>query len=163
MILIRSLEAQDRDILHRLIRERGTFNEGEIRVAMELIDDTLSGRDPDYHIYCAHLYDHQLVPSRLLGYICFGPIPLTERCYDLYWIVVDQRHGRQGVGKKLLQYMEEGLREKGARQIHVDTSSTPKYHAARAFYERNGYEPVCTLSDFYQKGDDKLIFVKRLS
>ncbi len=163
MILISPLESQDRVNLHRLIQERGTFNEAEIRVAMELIDDTISGRDPDYHIYCAHLYDPQLAASSLLGYICFGPIPMTEGCYDLYWIVVDQRHGCQGIGKKLLQYMEEGLREKGARQIHVDTSSTPKYIAARAFYERNGYEPVCILSDFYQKGDDKLIFVKRLS
>jgi GNAT superfamily N-acetyltransferase len=99
----------------------------------------------------------------LVGYICFGPIPLTDHCYDLYWIAVDQRHAREGVGGRLLAFMEKFVRQKHARSIYIDTSSTAAYEAARSFYQKHGFKLACVLKDFYRCGDDKLIFSKEVA
>lgn len=154
----RSLVQQDRNDLHRLIKQRETFTEQEIKVAMELVDETLKNPETgDYHFFCAT--DNG---GSLAGYICYGPIPMTDRCYDLYWIAVDTRYSRQGVGKTLLEQMEALLDRANARRIYVDTSSTPPYRAARAFYQKNGYRQVCVLEDFYRRGDNKMIWMKDL-
>jgi len=148
-MIIRPLISQDRDKILRLLRQRGTFTEKELQVALEVIDEIL--RQPerkDYHIFCT---DDGL--DSLIGYICFGPIPLTDSCYDLYWIAVDKRFARKGVGGKLLGFMEEFVTREGA-------SSTPPSEAARSFYEKNGYHVGCVLNDFYREGDHKMIFMK---
>jgi ribosomal protein S18 acetylase RimI-like enzyme len=85
---------------------------------------------------------------------------MTDRCYDLYWIKVDEAASRKGVGGRLLEFMEEFVAREGARRIYVETSSTEPYQAARSFYEKHGYRIVCSLEDFYREGDHKMIFMK---
>jgi ribosomal protein S18 acetylase RimI-like enzyme len=80
--------------------------------------------------------------------------------WDLYWIAVDPRQARGGIGSRLLEAMETRLGV-GIR-VYVDTSSTPGYTAARSFYERHGYHAVCTFPDFYREGDDKIFYYKDL-
>ncbi|MFH1623799.1 MAG: GNAT family N-acetyltransferase [Pseudomonadota bacterium] len=157
-MVIRPLIFQDRSKIFRLIEGTRTFNKMEIEVAGEVIDDAL--RHPgknDYQVFCAVNGS-----DSLNGYICFGPIPMTRDRYDLYWIAVDERVSRQGVGGRLLEFMEADLLTKRARRVYVDTSSTPPYKAARAFYEKHGYLLACVLDDFYRKGDHKMIFMKEL-
>jgi ribosomal protein S18 acetylase RimI-like enzyme len=157
-MVVRRLVPYDRQGIRRLVEQRGTFNEAEIRVALELVEEALSNPErSEYHFLCAA--DTQ---GALTGYICFGPIPMTENCYDLYWIVVDKGCSRQGVGGKLVREMESILRRKRARRVYVDTSSTPAYAAARSFYVKSGYRPVCILDDFYRQGDHKMIFTKEI-
>ncbi|MBI4620311.1 MAG: GNAT family N-acetyltransferase [Desulfobacterales bacterium] len=157
-MVIRPLVYQDRSEILRLIEGTGTFNEMEIQVAAEVIDDALRHPEKsDYNIFSA--VDASDSPN---GYICFGPIPMTQDRYDLYWIAVDKTASRQGVGGKLLKFMEANLLKKGAGRVYVDTSSTPPYKAARAFYGKHGYRLVCVLDDFYRKGDHKMIFMKEL-
>jgi len=155
---VRPLIPHDREGIVRLLRHRGVFKEKEVQVALEVIDEIL--RQPerkDYHIFCT-LDDN----GTLAGYICFGPVPMTEGCYDLYWIAVDEKFARKGVGGKLIGFMEEFVIRKGARRIYVDSSSTPPSEAARSFYEKNGYHVVCVLNDFYRDGDHKMIFMKEV-
>jgi ribosomal protein S18 acetylase RimI-like enzyme len=157
-MVIRPLVFQDTAKISRLIRCRGIFNEKEIQVAMEVIDETLRYPDKmDYEVFCA--LDG---PDALIGYISFGPIPMTEDYYDIYWIAVDEKFSRKGTGSKLLEFMEGYLIEKGARRVYVETSSTPVYEAARSFYQKHGYRVVSVLTDFYHKGDHKMIYMKEL-
>jgi ribosomal protein S18 acetylase RimI-like enzyme len=157
-MVIRSLVAEDEPKIRRIVEQMGIFNKEEIRVALGLLDEALSHPEmQDYYVRCAvDEFDS------LAGYICFGPIPLTDGCYDLYWIAVDKRFSRQGVGGKLLEHMEDFVVKKKARRIYVDTSSTPGYEAARSFYEKHGYRVACILDSFYRQGDDKIILVKEL-
>lgn len=157
-MLVRSLVQEDRSSIRRLVSQRGTFTTQEIKVAMELVDDALRhGEKSDYRILCA-----MEGPRVVSGYICFGLIPMTDKCYDLYWIVVDKKYAGQGVGGKLLEEMERLVAGKKGRHIYVETSSTHGYEAARAFYMKHGYGPVCTLNDFYRQGDHKLVFMKEV-
>ncbi len=156
---VRPLIARDRRKIARLLRQSGTFNQKEVQVGLEVIDEALRRPEKgDYHVFCA--LDGN---SELVGYICFGPIPMTDNCYDLYWIAVDEKFSRRGVGRKLLEFMEGFAVREGARRIYVDTSSTPPYEPARSFYEKHGYHLACLLKDFYREGDHKVIFMKEVS
>jgi len=160
MVELRPIIFDDRQKIFRLLRQRGIFSHGEIQVASEVIDEALNRPEKrDYQVFCALDGDGD---RDLAGYICFGPIPMTHGCYDLYWIVVDKEAARKGVGGKLLGFMEELAAREGGRRIYVETSSSPPYEAARSFYETHGYQAVCTLKDFYREGDHKMIFMKEV-
>jgi len=159
MIHIRPILPADRNELFRLFKTGKTFHTAEINLAMEIIDQVLEQPDKeDYTILCLCLG----VDKVLAGYICFGPIPLTDACYDMYWILVDNKFSRRGLGSELVQAMEERLVALKGRRIYIDTSSTPQYEPARSFYEKNGFWVAAVLEDFYRPGDDKIIYVKQV-
>jgi len=158
-ITIRPIIASDKEKLFHLVKQRGTFNEKEIEVAIEVIEDTLAFPEKkEYYTFCA-VEDC----GDIAGFICFGPIPMTDRCYDLYWIAVDEKFSRNGIGKKLLEAMEDFVAKEKARRIYIDTSSTAPYAAARIFYENHGYRLITVFHDFYRRNDDKVIFMKEMS
>jgi len=98
----------------------------------------------------------------MLGYACFGPHPLTQGTYDLYWIVVDPIAQGRGIGHALLARVEAEVQARGGRLLLVETSSTPAYASARRFYESSGYRCEATIHDFYAPGDNLVIFSKDL-
>ncbi|OQX09383.1 MAG: hypothetical protein BWK76_22280 [Desulfobulbaceae bacterium A2] len=154
---IRPAAAADRRQIENILRNCGNFRPEEIDIALEVWDDGIRQPGVDYHLLCAE------TRGRLAGYIGYGPIPLTVGCWDLYWIAVDPAQGRHGIGSALLRAMEDELRDRNARQIHIETSSLPDYQAARDFYTRHGFTLAASLPDFYRPGDDKLLFVRFLS
>jgi ribosomal protein S18 acetylase RimI-like enzyme len=155
MTAVRPATLSDRPALLSLVEAQDNFNEEERQVAVEVIDDGLTGRD-DYRTLVAEQED-----GRLAGFITFGPIPLTESSYDLYWIATDPALGRKGIGTQLMIAMEMELRRPGAA-VYIDTSSTSGYDRARAFYEKNGYRVAARLKDFYRYGDDRILYRKEL-
>lgn len=150
--------ASDREQILAFLAQRDLFTDEELDVARELLDDVLDNPDSDYQILCA--VDQS---NTVRGYICFGRIPMTDRCYDLYWIAVDLDQARQGMARLLLDHMEGAMREQGGSRIYLDTSSTGPYQAAKAFYFKNGFTVECVLADFYRPGDDKVIYKKDLA
>jgi ribosomal protein S18 acetylase RimI-like enzyme len=155
---IRSLVEKDRaTLLSMLVRTR-SFTPEEIEVAMELIDIVL--KDPnqkDYRIHCK--VDDQ---DRTIGFICYGPTPMTQGTFDLYWIAVDPDFQKQGVGSTLLVSLEEVARAKGGRMILADTSTIPHYEKTQRFYLKNGFQEVARVPDYYHPGNDRITFCKKL-
>jgi ribosomal protein S18 acetylase RimI-like enzyme len=155
---IRSLVQKDRTRLDSILINTRFFTSEETEVAMELIDIVLKNRNQkDYQIYC--MVDDQDEP---LGYICYGPTPMTEGTFDLYWIVVDSRYGGQGIGSRLLDFLEEAVRRRNGRMILGDTSSIPPYEKTQKFYLRKGFQEVARVPDYYCPGNDRITFCKRL-
>jgi ribosomal protein S18 acetylase RimI-like enzyme len=155
MITIRPAAEHDRHSLFSLVAGISNFNPEEIELAREVISDAFASEKNGYHLLTAVDSD-----ELLLGFICYGPIPISDKRWDLYWIAVAPRQARGGIGSRLLAAMETKL---GAgTRVYVDTSSTAGYAAARAFYERHGYHAVCTFPDFYREGDDKIVYCKDL-
>lgn len=150
-------QASDREELPALLRSTGFFYEHEITVALELVDDRLAKGDrSDYQFILAD------VAGRLAGYICFGPIGMAERRFDLYWIGVHRDFNRQGLGSRLLLAAEKSMRAQGGDYIYVETSSRPLYEPTRLFYERHAYRLVARIPFFYADDDDRLVFLKTL-
>jgi ribosomal protein S18 acetylase RimI-like enzyme len=100
--------------------------------------------------------------ERLLGYICFGPTPMTDGTFDLYCIATDPGARGQGVGSALIRAMEDELKGRGGRIVRVETSAQEAYGPTRGFYQANHYEEEARFRDFYKPGDDLVILAKRL-
>lgn len=98
----------------------------------------------------------------VLGYVCFGPTPMTQGTFDLYWIASSPDARGQGVGAALVSAMEVELRGRGARLVRVETSAQEAYGTTRGFYAAMRYEEEARIRDFYRVGDDLIILGKRL-
>jgi ribosomal protein S18 acetylase RimI-like enzyme len=158
---IRPLVAADRSGVFRILESAGNFTPAEVGIALELIDEWLElGEHSGYLTYVLEARDPE--KSEVLGYVCFGPTPLTESTFDLYWIAVDKSKHRGGVGKRLLKFSEEEVVRRGGKMLLIETSSQETYGGTIQFYERTGYELVGKIPEYYKADDDKLIFAKRL-
>lgn len=154
---IRPMTIKDKLSIMQILKTTPEFKPTEITVAEEVIDSYL--KDPPgsgYHIFVA------AIDSSIAGYICYGPTPMTEGTWDLYWLAVTPELQGRGIGKVLIAFAEGKIRQAGGRLAIVETSSIPEYERTRSFYYSRGYELVCQIADFYLPGDDKLIFLKQL-
>lgn len=152
---IRPIAAKDREPLAALLRRIDTFSPPEISCALELIDLALISNE-DYQILVATKGD------AVVGYVCYGPTPMTVGTFDLYWIASAPEVRGQGVGSALVAAMEGDLRKRGARLIRVETSAMEAYGPTRGFYESMKYREEARFRDFYKVGEDLIILSKRL-
>ncbi|HPN84607.1 MAG TPA: GNAT family N-acetyltransferase [Victivallales bacterium] len=158
-IKIRKMKTSDKLGLLKLLKRTAMFSRQEIKIAAELMDSYLKNAcQGDYRIYVAEISD-----GTLAGYVCYGPTPCTENTYDIYWIAVDPSLQGRGLGGKLLRFAESKIAVLGGKMIIVETSSTKRYKETRKFYLAKLYRIGAVIKDFYKKGDDKIIFIKRIS
>jgi GNAT superfamily N-acetyltransferase len=145
----------DRDAIRSLVERTEFFHAEEVDIAIELVDERLErGAASGYEFVLAE------TGGELVGYACYGPIACTKGSYDLYWIAVDTRYQRHGIGRLLLQEVELQVARHGGRRIYVDTSGRGQYSPTRAFYERSGFACEARLRDFYAPSDDRVIYGK---
>jgi len=155
---IRPLVEKDRARLLSMLIKTRSFTSQEIDVAMELIDIVLRDSiQKDYKIYCMADGGDQCI-----GYICYGPTPMTQGTFDLYWIAVDPDFQKQGVGSHLLDFLRKGVNKLKGRMILADTSSIPQYERTKKFYLKNGFQEVARIPDYYHPGNDRMTFCKKL-
>lgn len=139
-----------------ILKRTANFRPDEVVVALELIDESLARPETSgYHTLVCDC------DGRTSGYVCFGPTPMTDHTYDLYWIVVDPTiHGR-GLGRALWEACRTRVVDAGGRLIRVETSSTELYEATKAFYAAIRLELLARVPDFYRDGDDLLMYFWR--
>jgi ribosomal protein S18 acetylase RimI-like enzyme len=160
-LMIRPLKPADRPQIRRVVVSSGRFTGEEIATAMELVDKALKeGEEASGYLF-AVMEERGKYPS-VQGYACYGPTPLTQGVYDLYWIVVDPAAQGKGRGRRLIDYVERDVLRRRGRMIVIETSSHETYSNTTRFYRRAGYNLVARIRDFYRIGDDKLTFSKNL-
>jgi ribosomal protein S18 acetylase RimI-like enzyme len=136
--------------------EAGVFSAEEAATVQELWDDYLQHGEKDYAFRVYREGD------RVLGFTCHGRRDLAEGVYDLFWIATAQAARQRGIGRALLECVEEEIRQSGGRLVIAETSGTPAYTPTRAFYLSCGYQAEATIRDFYHPGDDLVMFTKHL-
>lgn len=156
--MVRKLVRDDKEKICKILVDTKHFNDDEISIAAELIDDCLDNEDEDYIIQ-VYVSDDT---KEVAGYICYGKRPLTEMTYDLYWIAVDPNIHGKGIGSSLVKFMEEDLVSREGNLILIETSGKESYENERKFYTKNGYEVQTIIKDFYRRNDDLVIFRKYL-
>jgi ribosomal protein S18 acetylase RimI-like enzyme len=157
---IRKLKRKDRGRIEALVVSSGKFNDVEITIALELVDEVLEKGEKSGYIF-AVLADEK-DPASVQGYACYGPVPLTQGTWDLYWIVIDRAAQKKGFGRRLLEHVERDVIKRKGRMLLIETSSQESYTATTRFYESRGYHLEARIRNFYRTGDDKLIFQKEL-
>ncbi len=160
-VYIRQLEPSDRPFIEKMVISTGKFNDVEVATALELVDEALDRGEESGYLFA--VLEHGKKHPVVLGYACYGPVPLTQGVYDLYWIVVDPASQGKGIGGRLLEYVETDVLRRGGRMILIETSSQESYGATVLFYEHSGYHLAARIRNFYRVGDDKLVFQKELA
>ena len=154
---IRPMLSGDRGALLDILDAIPEFSPADVLVAREVIDSYL--QDPvgsGYSILVAE------IDKDIVGYICYGPTPLTQGTWDMYWMATSPDNQGQGIGSDLMALAESRITESGGRLIMIETSSRPDYARILRFHQHHGYEEICRVPDFYAPGDDKIILQKKL-
>jgi ribosomal protein S18 acetylase RimI-like enzyme len=149
------VKPEDCESVRRIVVSSGFFSPDEVRVAVELVEERLGkGLESGYHFLFA---EHE---GRVVGYTCFGPIACTKASYDLYWIAVHNDFRGLAIGRHLLFKTLQIIESLGGVRIYVETSSRPQYAPTRSFYSKHGFEQEAVLKNFYDHGDDKIVYSK---
>ncbi|HLL52397.1 MAG TPA: GNAT family N-acetyltransferase [Myxococcaceae bacterium] len=151
---IRPISAPERAPLAGLLERIDTFSKEEVTCALELIDAAVKG-SADYQVLVADR------DGEVVGYVCYGPTPMTDRVFDLYWIATDPKVRGEGIGASLVAAMEGDLRRRGARLMRVETSAMEAYGPTRGFYAAMKYVEESRFRDFYKDGEDLIVLSKR--
>ncbi len=149
---------EDSEAVLSFVEKTGMFTPAELSVASELIDTYLS--DPQQRDYDLVVVEN--AEGQVVGYMAYGPTPLTEGVYDLYWMAVAPGQQGRGYGKELVEWLEKKVTDAGGRLILIETSSQPKYEGTRRFYLGLDYREVSRIRDFYRPGDDRISYAKYL-
>lgn len=156
---LRPLRSDDRPFLLEILETTSEFTPAEVACAMELIDLAITHPERDEY-RCLIASDER---DRPLGYCCYGPTPMTEQTWDLYWIATKSGVRGMGVGRALMGRLEADVLDHGGRNVRIETSAKDAYGATRVFYEKNAYRPAGQIANFYKPGDDLVILAKDLS
>jgi ribosomal protein S18 acetylase RimI-like enzyme len=62
-----------------------------------------------------------------------------------------------------MDHVERILKQAGIRIMLVETSGLDQFEQTRSFYEQKGFTLEGRVRDFYQDGEDKVIYWKRLN
>lgn len=149
---IRPVTPDDTDALKAIIAATGLF-------PAEMLDNMLAGALGDDAGNGHWLTDDDAGPVALAY---FAPERMTQGTWNLYLIAVHPDRQSRGRGAALLRHVEQSLAARGERILLVETSGLPNFARTRAFYRRCGYDEEARIRDFYQAGEDKVVFRKAL-
>lgn len=142
--------------VREIVESSGFFYDFETDVAVELVEERLAeGESSGYHFVFAE------VDGLTVAYSCFGHVEMTKSCFDLYWIATHHDFRGKGIGKRLLDETSRQAKQMGCTLLIAETSGREKYAPTRAFYDSAKFALEATIRDYYDKGDDKLIYIKR--
>jgi len=155
---ISATRADEADQIMAVAREVQVFTTEEVDTVRELLDEYVAKGDASgYHFLSCRL------ERRVVGFACYGARALTRGAFDLYWIGTSSSAQRRGVGAALIARVEQNVQTMGGRLLIVETSSLPEYEPARHFYESHGYRRQAVVEDFYDEGDNLVMYTKKLN
>ncbi len=157
MARIRPTVREDHSRILDILKRTEYFTEAEVAIADELLNEYFNkSLESGYWTYTSE-------SDGVAGYVCYGPTPLTDGTYDIYWIAVDPDQQGKKIGTELLNFAENDIAGHNGRLITVYTSSQEKYLSTRSFYLKRGYHEGCRIKDYYRRGDDLVVYVKQIS
>ncbi len=150
---IRPVTLNDIPALKKVIDANGLF-------PSDMLDDMISdyfehNNSSDFWLTYA---DHEPVA---IAYC--APEKMTEGTWNLYLIAVHPNCQGEGRGTSMVRHIEQMLTKRGERLLLVETSSLAEFERTRAFYRQCGFDEEARIREFYQAGEDKIVFRKSLT
>ncbi len=155
--MIRTACSEDQSKLLAIAAATGLFAPPELEGFGEMIGEHLDSEREEEHCWIADDEDG------LVGAAYYAPEVFAEGVWNLYFIGILPSEQSKGRGTALIQHVEADLRARGERLLLVETSSLESFEPTRSFYRKNGYDKEARIRDYYNAGEDKIIFRKALS
>ncbi len=96
-------------------------------------------------------------PDKIVGYIC-GSVE-GDRGHIIS-IAVDPSYRRRGIGKLLMERIMSFYRERGIRRVYLECRVSNR--VAQRFYEALGFRRKCIVKQYYENGEDAIVYIKDL-
>jgi len=85
--------------------------------------------------------------NELIGYVTLKPFfPGYKHC-EVYWLAVKKKCQGQGIGSKLMKFIEKYAKKNGFRKVCLYTGQNMKL--TRTFYEKLGYKLINEFQGYY--------------
>ena len=143
-----------RTAIVELISESGQFDEEGIHHVLETLDAYLEGSSNG--MWFTALDDAPI------GAAYCAPEPVTSGTWNLLFLWLKGGYAGRGFGRRLVAEVESSIKDAGARLLIVETSQLPEFETARAFYASAGFTLEAEIKDFFDAGDNKLVYTKRV-
>lgn len=154
---IRDVTPEDKAALISLCQISGLFQPDELEELGNMLSayfkDSLDGE---------HKWLTDEENGELRGVAYYAAETFAYGVSNLLLIAVHPDYQRKGRGTKLLRHVEAELRKKGDRILIIETSGLDSFAATRAFYRQNEYEEEARIREYYNPGEDKIVFRKVL-
>ena len=150
---IRKVIKQDIQALKAVIDSANLF-------PSELLDDMIG----DYfdNPSSQSIWFTKLIDNQPVAVVYCAPEYMTEGTYNLYLIAVQAKYQGKGVGGNMIRHLENFLHQQKQRLLLVETSGNDEFELTRKFYHKQGYTQEAIIREFYQQGEDKVVFWKKL-
>src|SRR4051794_26206318 len=102
MTMIRPTVPADTPRLLDITAGTGLFTPADVETLREVLDEYHAENAAQGHHCSTYEKDGQVI-----GFVYFAPSPMTDRTWDLWWIVVDRQIQARGIGGQLLRHAEE--------------------------------------------------------
>jgi len=140
-----------------IARDISIFCNDELKILEGVLDDYWERRD-------GYMLFEERRDIVLLGFVIFGRIPITAFGWDIYWLVVNKLYQGRGIGRGLLERVEQYIgHQQHKAYIRVETSTRMEYCQARNLYAKMSYSQIARVRNFYGQGDDSIIFYKEIN
>ena len=152
------IEKKDKKDIEEILRSTDFFYDFEIKIALEIVDETISDGTEKSGYFWIKATDE----DRVVAFANYGKEDFSTHSWEVYWIAVHQNSRNKKLGSVLLKAVEDDVRKSGGKILWIETSGRPLYASTERFYIRNGYTLHASLKDFYGPDDPKQIYAKVL-
>jgi len=150
---IRSVRTEDLPFLIDVVSTSGLFP-GEMLT--DMIGDSLN-HDSNKQHWITYETDKPIAVAY------FAPEQMTSGTWNLYLIAVLADQQGNGIGTQLMNYIESFLWSRGQRILIVETSDLEEFELTRKFYQGLNYQKEAHIREFYDEGEGKVVFWKKLN
>ncbi|MEK7154861.1 MAG: GNAT family N-acetyltransferase [Patescibacteria group bacterium] len=133
-----------------------TWAPNEKAMVKQAVVDSLSGKN--------HRYWYVEDAGKIVGAIGVRENKYGSGGYEMDsdYVAVYRDYRNQGIAAELLKEMEQYVKQKNGRYIHVLTCDINSYTPARKFYEKHGYKKVAEIPNYYVPGEGRIDYLKEL-
>lgn len=155
MITISSVAQIDKSAVLHVAESCGLFQAEELSELGGMVDAFLSGELEGHQWLALREDDH----IKAAAY--YAPETFADGVWNLYFIGVLSHQQGKGHGSAILRYVEKELASQGQRILIIETSGLDGFELTRKFYDQHGYTLEARIRDYYQEGEDKVVFWKK--
>lgn len=156
-VAIRAATISDLESIVDVVVDAGLFEESQTVSVRSLLSTYFASQTTDGARAVVDIEDDAVV-----GVAYCQQKAGADGVWDLTMLAVAERAQGVGRGAALMQCVERDVRRRAGRIVLIETSASAAQARARRLYERSGYAQAAQITNYWEPGDDLVLYVKHL-